>query len=130
MASRAKVHGLEAFVCVQGAPLMSDDLYRDFEKLVEISILGKTFRVPEKNTCLRCFQYVSPETIPYGRFCWNQECQLCRIAYVVRGSPDPAPRSVLACKLLASDGIEIVELSDELKWTLAGVLKDKKRAAT
>lgn len=104
---------------------MSDGLYRDFEKLVEISILGKTFHVPEKNTCLRCLQYISPETIPYGRFCWNQECQLCRIVYVTRGSNDQAPRSALACKLQVVDGIEIVDLSDELKWTLGAVLKGK-----
>src|SRR2546425_8724719 len=37
------------------------------------------FQVPEKNSVLRCFQFISPDTIPYGRFCWNQECQYCRI---------------------------------------------------
>jgi hypothetical protein len=102
---------------------MSEELYRDYERLVEITILGKSFQVPEKNNCLRCFQFVSPETIPYGRFCWNQECQLCRVSYVVRGSPDQSPRPVLACKLLVSEGIDIVELSDELKWNMAAVLK-------
>ncbi len=49
--------------------MMDNPLFRDYEKLVEISIQGKKFKVPEKNTCLRAFQYVSPETIPYGRFC-------------------------------------------------------------
>jgi len=56
---------------------MGNPLFRDYEKLLEITILGKKFQVPEKNTLLRAFQYISPETIPYGRFCWNQECQLC-----------------------------------------------------
>lgn len=102
---------------------MGNSLYRDFEKLVEISILGKKFHVPEKNTCLRAFQYVSPETIPYGRFCWNQECQLCRVVYSVANQADLAPRPVLACKILVADGMQIVELSEELKWTLTGVLK-------
>ncbi len=46
-----------------------DPLFRDYEKLGEILILGKKFQVFEKNTCLRAFQYISPETIPYGRFC-------------------------------------------------------------
>ncbi len=101
---------------------MSDPLYRDYEKLVEISILGKKFQVPEKNICLRAFQFISPETIPYGRFCWNQECQLCRVAYTMANQGD-APRSILACKVLVADGMQIVELSDELKWTLMGVLK-------
>ena len=102
---------------------MGDPLYRDFEKLVEITILGKTFSVPEKNTCLRAFQYVSPETIPYGRFCWNQECQLCRVVYKMPGDPEGAPRPILACKVLVANGMQIVELSDELNWSMKSVLK-------
>jgi NADH dehydrogenase/NADH:ubiquinone oxidoreductase subunit G len=102
---------------------MGDSLFRDYEKLVEISIQGKRFKVPEKNTCLRAFQYVSPETIPYGRFCWNQECKLCRVSYKMANQPDPAARPVLACKILVAEGMEISDLSDELKWTLAGILK-------
>lgn len=102
---------------------MSDPLYRDYERLVEITIMGKTFKVPEKNTVLRALQYVSPETIPYGRFCWNQECQLCKIGYQSASQAAPQRRQVLACKLIVGDGLEICELSDELKWTLAGVLK-------
>ena len=102
---------------------MSDPLYRDYERLVEITIMGRTFSVPEKNTVLRVLQYVSPETIPYGRFCWNQECQLCKIGCRIRGQVEVQPRQVLACKLIVADGLEISELSDELKWTLAGVLK-------
>jgi len=53
----------------------TDQVFRPYERLVKIKILGKMFEVPEKNTILRCFQYISPETIPYGRFCWNQDCQ-------------------------------------------------------
>ena len=102
---------------------MGDPLYRDYEKLVEITILGKPFKVPEKNICLRAFQYVSPETIPYGRFCWNQECQLCRVTYTMAGQEGTAPRPILACKVLVAEGMQIVELSDELKWSLSGVLK-------
>jgi NADH dehydrogenase/NADH:ubiquinone oxidoreductase subunit G len=102
---------------------MGDPLFRDYEKLVEISIQGKKFKVPEKNTCLRAFQYVSPETIPYGRFCWNQECQLCRVRYSMGNQPDSEPRPVLACKIMVAEGMEISDLSDELKWTLARILK-------
>ncbi len=102
---------------------MSDPLYRDYERLVEITIMGKTFQVPEKNTVLRALQYVSPETIPYGRFCWNQECQLCRIGCRTKGQEGSGPRHILACKVIVGDGLEICELSDELKWTLAAVLK-------
>jgi predicted molibdopterin-dependent oxidoreductase YjgC len=102
---------------------MSDPLYRDYERLVELKIMGKPFKVPEKNTVLRALQYVSPETIPYGRFCWNQECQLCKIGCRTSSQADAQTRQVLACKLIVADGLEISELSDELKWTLAAVLK-------
>lgn len=102
---------------------MGNPLYRDYEKLVEITILGKKFRVPEKNICLRAFQYVCPETIPYGRFCWNQECQLCRVAYTMAGEEGSKPRPILACKVLVADGMQIVELSDELKWSMSSILK-------
>lgn len=102
---------------------MGNPLFRDYEKLIEITVLGKQFSVPEKNICLRAFQFISPETIPYGRFCWNQECQLCRIAYTMPNQPEAPPRSVLACKILVAEGMQIVELSDELKWTLTGLLK-------
>ncbi len=109
---------------------MADALYRNFEKFVEIAIRGKKFRVPENNTCLRAFQFLSPETIPYGRFCWNQECQLCRVTYKFEGQPDADARPVLACKILVAEGMQIMDLSDELKWTLAGVLRGGPDPAT
>ena len=91
--------------------------FRPFERLVRIRILGKSFDVPEKNMLLRCFQYISPETIPYGRFCWNQECQTCRVSYCVPGLQDE-DRQVLSCKLIVHEGMEITELSTELTWNL------------
>jgi NADH dehydrogenase/NADH:ubiquinone oxidoreductase subunit G len=101
---------------------MENPLFRDFERLVNITVLGKTFQVPEKNTCLRAFQYMSPETIPYGRFCWNQECQLCRVSYTMAGHSDAPPRAVLACKVLVAEGMHIVDLSEELRYNLMGVI--------
>jgi NADH dehydrogenase/NADH:ubiquinone oxidoreductase subunit G len=102
---------------------MGNPLFRDYEKLVEITIQGKKFEVPEKNTVLRAFQYISPDTVPYGRFCWNQECQFCRVVYKMSNEPDLEPRAVLTCKVLVAEGMQILELSDELKWTLRGILK-------
>ncbi len=102
---------------------MGNPLFRDYEKLVEILVLGKKFQVPEKNTCLRAFQYISPETIPYGRFCWNQECQLCRVEYRMPQQPAGASRTILTCKVLVAQGMEITKLSDELKWCMREALK-------
>ena len=100
---------------------MGSPLFREYSKLVEITIQGKKFQVPEKNTLLRAFQYISPDTIPYGRFCWNQECQLCRATYKMPQQPEARP--VLTCKVLVADGMQIEDLSDELRWTLGGILK-------
>jgi len=102
---------------------MGSPLFRDYERLVNITVLGKAFQVPEKNTCLRVFQYISPETIPYGRFCWNQECQLCRISYTMANQPDAPPRAALACKVLVGEGMQIIELSDELRYNLIGAIR-------
>ncbi len=103
---------------------MGNPLFRDYEKLVEITILGKKFQVPEKNTCLRAFQYISPETIPYGRFCWNQECQLCRVEYRMPHQTEAAARTILTCKVLVAEGMEITSLSEELKWCMREALRD------
>ena len=101
----------------------STQVFRPYERLVTIKILGKSFEVPEKNTILRAFQYISPETIPYGRFCWNQDCQYCR---VVGQLPDEdRPHELLSCKFMVSAGMEITDISPELKYCLQNKL-DKK----
>jgi hypothetical protein len=98
-------------VADMGTPLMSD-VFRPYEKLVEITILGKTFLVPERNSLLRAFQFISPETIPYGRFCWNQDCQYCRVDCQL--SDEDQARPILSCKFLVSEGMSISNLAPEL----------------
>jgi len=98
------------------------EVFRPFEKLVPIKIGGKTFEVPEKNSILRCFQYISPDTIPYGRFCWNQECQYCRVTCRLPDEAEASP--MLACKFIVTQGIEILEMTPELTWCLKSKLKE------
>jgi hypothetical protein len=93
------------------SPLMGD-VFRPYEKLVEITILGRTFLVPERNSLLRAFQFISPETVPYGRFCWNQECQYCRVNCQL--SDDDQARPILSCKFIVSEGMNISNLAPEL----------------
>jgi hypothetical protein len=95
------------------------DVFRPYEKLVEITILGKTFLVPERNSLLRAFQFISPDTIPYGRFCWNQDCQYCRVDCQL--SDDDQARPILSCKFLVSEGMSISNLAPEL----IGCLRNK-----
>ena len=94
--------------------------FRPYEKLVEITVFGKKFQVPERNSLLRCFQFISPETIPYGRFCWNQDCQYCRVTCQL--PDDDEPREMLSCKFIVMPGMEITEMSQELKWCLRSKL--------
>ncbi len=69
---------------------------------------------------LRCFQFISPETIPYGRFCWNQDCQYCRVTCQLPDEDEP--HEMLSCKFIVMPGMEITELSQELKWCLRAKL--------
>jgi NADH dehydrogenase/NADH:ubiquinone oxidoreductase subunit G len=91
-------------------------LYKPFENLVKISILGQEHQVPQGNILLRAFQYLAPEDVPYGKFCWNEECQYCRVHYDV-GEGTPV-RTALSCKLVVQDGMRITEVAQEIKYCL------------
>ncbi len=104
----------------EAGAMASAEVFRPYERLVEITVLGKTFLVPEKNSLLRCFQFISPETIPYGRFCWNQECQYCRV--MCQLPDEDAPRPILSCKFMVSPGMNITELAPELRACLKNKL--------
>jgi hypothetical protein len=94
-------------------------LFRPFTRLVKISVMGQEREVPENNHLLRCFQYLAPEPISYGRFCWNEDCQYCRIAFDLgEGTPS---RAALSCKLMVQEGMRITELSTELRYCLRGL---------
>ena len=101
------------------APFLGD-VFRPYEKLVEITILGKTFLVPERNSLLRAFQFISPETVPYGRFCWNQECQYCKVSCQL--ADDDQSRPILSCKFLVSEGMNVTEMAPELVGCLRAKL--------
>src|SRR6267154_2644121 len=96
--------------------LVMSEPFRPYEKLVEITVFGKKFQVPERNSLLKCFQFISPETIPYGRFCWNQDCQYCRVTCQLPDEDEP--HEMLSCKFIVMPGMEITEMSQELKWCL------------
>jgi 2Fe-2S iron-sulfur cluster protein len=96
-------------------------LFRPYKKLISITIRGRKFQVPENQMLLRAFQYLCPETIPYGRYCWNEECQYCRVSVKRPGGEQIG--QALSCKLMAEDGLEVLELSAELTWNLLALLR-------
>jgi hypothetical protein len=91
-------------------------LFRPFDSLVRISLLDKEFSVPAGNMLLRAMQYLAPEDVSYGRFCWNEECQYCRVSYDL--GPGTQNRVALSCKLMVAEGMRITQVADEIRYCL------------
>ncbi len=91
-------------------------LYRPYDKLVKITLGGKEFEVPAGNMLLRALQFLSPEDVSYGRFCWNEECQYCRVNYDL--GPGTQNRTAISCKLMVQDGMRITEVAQEIRYCL------------
>ena len=94
-------------------------LFRPYQHLVKIEVKGRVVEVPENNMVLRSLQYLAPEAIAYGRFCWNEDCQYCRVVYDT--GEGTAKHTALACKLMIKPGMRIHEISTELKYCLRDV---------
>ena len=94
-------------------------IFRPFTKLLKITVKDKIYEVPESNTLLRALQYLAPDTIAYGHFCWNEECQYCRVTY--DSGPGTSARTALSCKLMVQDGMRITEMAAEIRWCLRGL---------
>ena len=94
-------------------------LFRPYDKLVKITLMGREVEVPENNTLLRCLQFLAPESVSYGRFCWNEDCQYCRVSYDLgEGTPT---RAALACKVLVEEGMRVKEVTTEIRYCLRGL---------
>ena len=91
-------------------------LYRPYDRLVRIYIGDREYQVPDNNMLLRCLQFLAPEGISYGRFCWNEDCQYCRVKYDL-GEGTPA-RAAISCKLMVEDGMRILEMASEIRYCL------------
>ena len=91
--------------------MIDSDIFEPFEKLIEIEICGATRKVPENNTLLRCFQYLSMETVSFGDFCWNGDCLNCQV-WIKNGDKEKA---VIACRTTVQEKMKIVRLSKEIE---------------
>lgn len=89
------------------------DLYDPFDRLIEIEFLGKKVMVPENQVVLRCFQFLSVQTISYGRFCWNNDCGNCECTVVLPGETEP--RLMRMCQLKVREGLKVVGTSRHVK---------------
>lgn len=91
-------------------------LFRPYDKLVQITIAGKAYRVPENNMLLRALQFLAPEEISYGRFCWNEDCQYCRVVYDL--GEGTQRRTAISCKLMVQEGMRVLEMAQEIRYCL------------
>lgn len=87
------------------------DAFEPFERLIEIEIEGEKREVPENNSLLRCFQYLSVETVSYGDFCWNGDCLNCKVSI----KKDDKRKDVISCRTKVEENMQIVKLSEEIK---------------
>ena len=69
------------------------DLFEPYDRLIPIYVISKRYEVPENNSILRCFQYLNTQSISYGKFCWNGECENCRIHHLPLAEPAGAAHS-------------------------------------
>ncbi len=90
--------------------MKGDDIFESYDRLVEITINGRLAKVPENNTLLRCFQYLSIESISYGEFCWNGDCLNCQVWVLKDGKEKP----LMSCRAIVEEGMEIVRLKTEV----------------
>ena len=87
------------------------DILFPYEKLIEIDILGTKYMVPENNSLLRCFQFLSMETISYGDFCWNGTCINCQV-WIKKGNKEKA---VMACRTNVTENLSIVRMAKAIE---------------
>jgi hypothetical protein len=94
---------------------LDPELFAPYERLVEIEVLGRRVEVPERNSLLRGFQYLSVQTISYGDFCWNGDCTNCQFWYREEGQAEAQDKTALACRFAARDGLVVTRLSPQVR---------------
>jgi len=92
------------------------DIFEPYKELVEIEVLGERYEVPENNTLLRCFQFLSMETVSRGEFCWNGDCANCQVWLESTENAKPA----LACRTKVFAEMKIVRTSREIEIVVNG----------
>ena len=96
-------------------PEFDAELFDPYERLVAIEVLGRRVEVPERNRLLRCFQYLSIETISYGDFCWNGDCTNCQFWYHEEGETDAQDKTALACRFDVRERLVVTRLSPHIR---------------
>ncbi|MFN6963698.1 MAG: 2Fe-2S iron-sulfur cluster-binding protein [Pyrinomonadaceae bacterium] len=92
--------------------MQNTDIFGPYDRLIEIDIEGRTYRVPENNSILRCLQFIDIDSISFADLCWNGDCLECRVWLDDNGKE----RSVISCRTNARDGMKIVRLGEGIPF--------------
>ena len=87
-----------------------DDILEPYDRLIEITLVGEKKLVPENNSILRCLQDLDIEKISEAELCWNGECLDCQV-WIRNGAKEKA---LISCRTNATEGMEIVRVSETL----------------
>jgi predicted molibdopterin-dependent oxidoreductase YjgC len=87
------------------------DVFEPFGRLVEIELCGVNHEVPENNSLLRCFQYLSIESVSRGDLCWNGDCLNCQVWIAQDNGKE---KGVISCRTKVAEGMRIVRMTDEM----------------
>jgi hypothetical protein len=99
-------------------------IFRPYSRLIKIKVKDKDLEVPENNMLLRGFQFLAPENVAYGRFCWNEECQYCRVTYDT--GEGTSKHIALSCKLMVKENMRVTEVATEIAYCLRDLQLGKK----
>ncbi|MBK9164979.1 MAG: (2Fe-2S)-binding protein [Acidobacteria bacterium] len=98
----------DGIVAAKGLDSAEDpDIFRPYERLIEITIRGAAFKVPENNTILRCLQFLELQRISDAELCWNGNCQNCTVRIIENGRA----RTAMSCRTEAVQGMAIEDIN-------------------
>jgi hypothetical protein len=88
------------------------EMFAPYKNLINVEILGRSFRVPENNSILRCLQFIRMDAISNADLCWNGDCLNCKVWI----DNDGKEKAVIACRTNAFDGMKIVRISADVPF--------------
>lgn len=91
----------------------NNEIFEPYERLIDITIEGRAFQVPENNSLLRCLQFLDLEGVSDAELCWNGDCLDCTVT-VRNGDGE---RSVIACRTIVQTGTEILNVNEKISFT-------------
>ena len=88
-------------------------LLEPFDRLIRVSIDGRSLELPSSNTILRILQYLDVDLYPC-RLCWNGDCENCIVTWIDATTGQEV--SDKSCITELVDGMRITKLPDEAVW--------------